>query len=426
MTSRLGEVEAPPYFRTLHSLGRLFYPKSNTRVMNRKDYEDCAKEAGLIHVPFLNGKMSQVEAAAFIHSYGQATGQGVYEVWEQVTERVPVPWVKLKKYLAYVEEFKISTGTIEFSDMLTHLTKTETLPYLDTIFVDEAQDLSPLQWMVVNRLSERAGATYFVGDPNQAIYSWAGGSMTLFDKTSCDDQLILSQSYRLPRRIHDLSQRLASKFNKSYEFHPKSDEGVIIEISDFSGLNFSNGESWLILARNKYFLKPAKDFLESRGVFFHDWSDKFDRIDKIFESVQIYNSALESGLLDLPAKDLWRLRKITKADIKSCLAEKVPAELALGLRPTDVNLLKAYFAGNRHPVAMSTFHSAKGREADNVVILDAMNRTQERDYNSGDLAEAMALYVAVTRAKNRLFVWKGFHRYRYNLDEYYHDLLGGA
>ena len=51
------------------------------------------------------------------------------------------------------------------------------IPTLDVMFVDEAQDLSPLQWAVVRKLAERAKRIYVAGDDDQAIYKWAGADV---------------------------------------------------------------------------------------------------------------------------------------------------------------------------------------------------------------------------------------------------------
>ena len=43
-------------------------------------------------------------------------------------------------------------------------------PNLDVLFIDEAQDLSPLQWRMVRRLWNKAAKTYIAGDDDQAIF----------------------------------------------------------------------------------------------------------------------------------------------------------------------------------------------------------------------------------------------------------------
>ena len=45
----------------------------------------------------------------------------------------------------------------------------KTVPQLDIIFVDEAQDLTTKQWKVIEKLSEHCKFRYIAGDDDQAI-----------------------------------------------------------------------------------------------------------------------------------------------------------------------------------------------------------------------------------------------------------------
>ncbi|MGL5096567.1 MAG: UvrD-helicase domain-containing protein, partial [Planctomycetia bacterium] len=61
---------------------------------------------------------------------------------------------------------------------------------LDHLLLDEFQDTSPMQWMVLERLAEELTATFdeksffCVGDVKQAIYGWRGGEAEIFDHVS--------------------------------------------------------------------------------------------------------------------------------------------------------------------------------------------------------------------------------------------------
>jgi len=76
-------------------------------------------------------------------------------------------------------------------------------PKLDVMFVDEAQDLSPLQWAVVRKLCDHADKIYIAGDDDQAIYRWAGADVDYLISNS-KNAIVLKQSYRIPKSIHFL------------------------------------------------------------------------------------------------------------------------------------------------------------------------------------------------------------------------------
>lgn len=68
-------------------------------------------------------------------------------------------------------------------------------------------------------------------------------------------------------------------------------------------------------------------------------------------------------------------------------------------------------------VILSTIHSAKGLEADNVYLVNASPRsfpTQKAMLNGEDSIEEerRCLYVALTRAKNHLYVYRDIHSIR--------------
>lgn len=82
------------------------------------------------------------------------------------------------------------------------------------VLVDEAQDLSPLNHIMINRAS--AGRLIVVGDPKQAIYSFRGADSSSMEKlrklrTSWID-LPLATTFRCPKVVVDRQQKHAPGF----------------------------------------------------------------------------------------------------------------------------------------------------------------------------------------------------------------------
>ena len=60
--------------------------------------------------------------------------------------------------------------------------KSHLCPTFDVVFIDEAQDLSPIQWMMYDILKANTKDIYLAGDDDQAIYAWAGADVDRFIK----------------------------------------------------------------------------------------------------------------------------------------------------------------------------------------------------------------------------------------------------
>lgn len=77
-------------------------------------------------------------------------------------------------------------GLVDFDDLLTRAVallgvdgdpRTRWRGRFDHVLVDEAQDLTPLQWRLVEALAgPDAAALFVVGDPDQSIYGWRGAA----------------------------------------------------------------------------------------------------------------------------------------------------------------------------------------------------------------------------------------------------------
>ena len=55
-----------------------------------------------------------------------------------------------------------------------------TPPKLRVMFVDEAQDLSLIQWRLVNKIEEASTDSFIAGDDDQGIYKWNGAHVDTF------------------------------------------------------------------------------------------------------------------------------------------------------------------------------------------------------------------------------------------------------
>ena len=86
------------------------------------------------------------------------------------------------------------------------------------IFVDEYQDINPLQHALLTTLVTAKNALTAIGDPNQAIYSFRGADVTYFERFAEDfpgaGQLNLSDNYRSSEQLLSASTQVIEKFNR--------------------------------------------------------------------------------------------------------------------------------------------------------------------------------------------------------------------
>jgi superfamily I DNA/RNA helicase len=105
-----------------------------------------------------------------------------------------------------VEQYKKDTKMIEFHDMINDFIRKDLCPPVEAVFLDEAQDLSPLQWDMFFYIEGRSRRSYIAGDDDQAIYNFQGASSEIFiNLEGTFDAQIKSQ--RVPRKIFNYAKK---------------------------------------------------------------------------------------------------------------------------------------------------------------------------------------------------------------------------
>ena len=124
-----------------------------------------------------------------------------------------------------LEAYKKEYGLIDFNDMITQFIKSDSCPKFDTVFIDEAQDLSRMQWDMATALMFNAQDSFIAGDDDQAIFRWAGADVDSFI-TQKGRFLNLTESHRVPRAVHDFAMSLVKRISKRLhkEWKPKTHE----------------------------------------------------------------------------------------------------------------------------------------------------------------------------------------------------------
>lgn len=272
-------------------------------------------------------------------------------------------------YLGQYNKFKSENRLADFDDVIENAQSQpffNDLPSFDLLIVDEAQDLSDLQWKLVKRLMAKANQIIIAGDDDQAIMVPFGASPTAFLELD-GETVVLKQSYRVPKAVHDF-------------------------VMEFAMPNLMD----MFPERQK------KDWLPTDKV-----GDVFTAIEKMVRTKdktgQLGEPEVKSARIDL--KDLLRIVKESMREEWLIMAptKRTCQDISTGLKVLGVPhylrnqpVLDPEKVGS--VVRVMSIHTSKGDEADNAALVLASAADMSMVENDPRLK-----YVALTRAKRVLY-----------------------
>ena len=429
-----------PFFRTLHSLAFRNLGIKKERVMGHNDYREFGKKVG---IPIKSawhkeedGIFSSDNEYLRVINKARVKEIPVLEEYDKNMHNLDIERDLLYLLDTEFKKFKKEKGLYDYDDMLEQFIEQDVSPSFDVLFIDEAQDLSPLQWRMVRTLWARADKTYIAGDDDQAIFKWAGADVDTFIalKEEVDQIDTLEQSYRIPGGpIHEMSQKIIRNVSNRYdkEYMPRQEMGDLTRYSDVTQVDMSQGE-WLVLSTANYFLDDIKDLCELQGWYYSHKHRNSIKLDLLL-AIQTWEKwrTVEHALPVASIKNIYpylgenvtkgyRTGKTMSEDedgyyIEECVADHglqtddVWYKAFAGLDAETENYIRNMLA-NREKISqtpritLSTIHAAKGGEADNVLLLPDITKSA-LDQNDLDPDELHRLfYVAVTRAKKSLHI----------------------
>lgn len=440
-----------PYFKTLHALAFYQMGFDGTRVLGIRDYFSLAEIMGLS----ITGKSlaedgtfsghTKGDRLFFMENMARTMGRELKEHWESMPDE-DIYYYELEQVANTVRNYKEKHDKIDFTDLLIKFRNNGVTPDCDYLFVDEAQDLSQLQWQVVDVLSSNVRRLTIGGDDDQSIFRWAGADTDTFINLQ-GHRRVLKQSYRVPAEIHKVADAIANRIQIRVEKHwePRKEPGKVEYINELNELNMKGTGTWLLLARNAFLLESYVAHCMAEGLLFESRGGGLDP--GIFEAIKVWEqlcagnkiSAEQVGVVAnwMTARTgiqhgfkgkLKELPKTESFDLKT-LRERhgflrsyaEPWSIVLDRIEDNVReyLLLAFANGEKLTgqarIRIDTIHSVKGGEADNVVLqTDMAYRTSNEMEKSPD-DEHRVWYVAVTRARANLYVMSPKTKFYYNL-----------
>ena len=153
------------------------------------------------------------------------------------------------------------------------------------LFVDEAQDLSTMQFALIRKWGAKCDFFVMIGDDDQSIYNFAGAdARNLFTPPLPDEQVkVLHQSFRVPRAVHSIATKWIEgcRERQPKTYNPRDDDGEIAHadkatykypdplIADIEG-QLAIGRTCMVIGSCTYMLDPIVRALREAGIPFHN------------------------------------------------------------------------------------------------------------------------------------------------------------
>ncbi len=295
-------------------------------------------------------------------------------------------------------EYKEQKNLIDFSDMIYFtLEEMANIP-TKVLLVDEFQDLSPLQYQVIRQFMTGKERIYCGGDDDQAIYRFQGAVPEIFLNMKCNENHILPKSYRLPSKIWEVSKSLIEQNTRRQhkEIEPRVEGGIVQTLirPPLWRIIKEIGNDTYVLFRTNYLVNQfgwemarqgrLYKFLDGKKEEKLGWSNKGKR--------ELYHNLYSRSDYERELSQMKARKMISKG-----YAYFVQSYIENYGKAIRLNEITTY---------IGTIHSAKGREANTVILFDDITGKVAGGMKTeqGLEDERRVFYVGMTRAKRKLVI----------------------
>ena len=431
------EEDDLPYFRTLHSLAFRKLGLKKDQVMQKRHYKDLGSKLGFPvgYAVYQEdhdgtgctfGSDSEYLRIIQLAQLKNITIEQQYDLKEHVQD---LSFSNLRIIFNELKRYKKDYSLIDFNDMITEFTKSDKSPKFDVVFIDEAQDLSLMQWEMARSIWKKTEDSFIAGDDDQAIYKWAGADVDSFIALK-GQYLPLTQSYRIPAKVHGLAMgiinRIRNRIGKTWQ--PKVNEGTLQRHFDVDSIDMTKGD-WLVLSRTRHMLTDIGESLYRQGLYY---KNKYKRTNEqgLHEAATAWEYLRQGQLITYKQVESiskymgpkhWHAKKIKGMAKESFYGiDQLVKDYGLQVKTvwyeafdeagqTEVDYLRKMRKNgeklNEKPrIELSTIHGAKGGEATNVVLLTNLTENTMRSYERNPDDENRLFYVGATRTKENLHI----------------------
>ena len=420
-----------PFFRTLHSLAFHCLAIKADMMMKPEHYREFAAEVG---IEIALGTEEDVNLAKadnpILNEINLARIKGIDLRQHYDQSGLDIEWYHFEFVERSYRHYRRSRNLLDFTDLLEMVVLDASLiPALEVVIIDEAQDLSRLQWQMVELLVSKAKRAFLAGDDDQAVFTWAGADVKSF--LSFQGHItVLEQSYRVPSTVHALANHIVHRIRERQpkKWKARDFEGSVKTYYRFEDVPL-NDEPWLIMASTNYMLNPVHEWLRSSGILFERGGVPSLPV-KMIEAV-VHWEALRRGeeVVGAHVMDIYKYlggefvargHRTFKGGDPTAMYTLAALTKDHGLRTEAIwhealeriaeekreYLIAVLRRGTKLSTAsrikLSTIHGAKGGEADNVLLFMDLSPKSAKEYAAQSDNINRLFYVGVTRAKKTL------------------------
>ena len=178
------------YFKTIHSLCFHILELTPTSLFTKMDKTKLGDALG-----FTEEEFDALEEQSSI------ARNSLKPMEATALANVKLNPTKAKDAEEVLKAVRIKSNKYDFTAMLEEVVSTATPLDVDVVFIDEAQDLTYLQWQVADKLFAHAKRMYMAGDVNQSLFKWAGADVDRFATTNTPNVIFLNESHRCTQAV---------------------------------------------------------------------------------------------------------------------------------------------------------------------------------------------------------------------------------
>ena len=395
---------------------------------------ECLTELRLDLVPFLALADIDWARARLVPADGYEAANRLHR------RRSAIPVRRFAEVAAAYERLKRRRGVVDFDDLLERSTRDMATDrtFADVVrwrfrhfYVDEAQDLNPLQHQLLEAWRGGRPDICLVGDPRQAIYGWNGADHTTLAEVETRypgvTVISLTTNYRCTPQVVRAAAAVLAAAEQHDDTRADRPDGARVTVRQFAtdadeaagvaqhvrlAMNHAPGRDIAVLARTNEQLSELQRVLGRHGV-------PTERSVGRSPLEVALGAAYRTGGREQLAT--WTETAFAHADEATRrVAEEADRYLSSGQSGTFRGWVDArnpfedlMLPDRADAVAVLTFHAAKGREWPIVMVTGAevgLVPHSSATTPAQRAEEARLLYVALTRAERDLTITYALRR----------------
>ncbi len=386
-----------PYFRTLHSIAFREGKYSKYDLISKKDYKQFSDAMGMKFTGYYTEEFYHNDDRYLFYDFLSRSNK------EMATHLLDSMNIKTLKLVVHnYRRYKLHTNIFDFTDIIQEFIKADKPLDVEVAIIDEAQDLTTLQWQMCEVAFRNCKKVYIAGDDDQAIYEWTGADIKYFLNIK-SERIILHQSYRMRKDILEYAKTISAhiKNRVDKDFKPVDDGGMVYHHNTLDELTIKPDETYYFLSRNNWFLSLYKTYLLKQSEIFN-LKGKLSYSEKEIKAINTYEHYRQTKKINDQLMMSLRPHLKENANIAHPWYESLNFDREQIAYYRD--LIKNKVKLEKPKIDISTIHGVKGGEADNVIIMMDFTKAVKVNFEKNPDSELRCLYVGLTRAKNNLHI----------------------